>query len=184
MPFFEGEEKFYVEPFQAWRGWKVSDQGNLVAVSHSTPWPAGGPMHATCQGGGGHKAPDPDCSCGLYCLKDPAHVTRHVNPRIGGREVIGQVSIWGRVIVATEGYRAEYAKINHLFVPSYDSYDWDIAKWMYDIYDPPQNDYRRSRISQMCNRLKELYEVPVHTYSRISDLPSLVNQWGSERASH
>lgn len=175
MPFFEGEKKFYIEPFTAWRGWKANPQGHLFAVSHQVEWRPREDMHAVCNGGAMHDAPDADCSCGIYCLKSAEHVTRHVTPRIGGREVIGQVSIWGRIIVATEGYRAEYARIERLFVPGYEEYDWNVAKWMYDIYDPPHNDYRRAQISQMCNRLKELYEVPVHTYGRIADLANIAS---------
>lgn len=53
--------------------------------------------------------------CGIYALKVP--FTPDVTPW-HEVDVVGQVALWGRVILATKGYRAECAYPTRLIVPS------------------------------------------------------------------
>src|SRR5207247_4507034 len=54
--------------------------------------------------GGKHRVPDPDCTCGVYAYKDRAKVG--VAPAVMG--VVGEVALWGRMVIAEFGYRAEF----------------------------------------------------------------------------
>jgi hypothetical protein len=51
-----------------------------------------------------HRSPEPGCTCGYYAAKHPARLAR------AGRtaSVIGTVSMWGRVIEHTNGWRARH----------------------------------------------------------------------------
>lgn len=69
-------------------------------------------MRARCERR--HRAPAQDCSCGLYALDKPpdlwdlsTEVFSHLATN-GTVVVFGEVSLWGRVEVCENGYRAEY----------------------------------------------------------------------------
>ena len=74
-----------------------------------------------------HIAPDPNCSCGVYALKSKENFapTSSGVPRIDFRgralvhieNVLGEVYLWGRVIEAGGGYRAQYAYPKKLYLP-------------------------------------------------------------------
>jgi hypothetical protein len=51
--------------------------------------------------------PDPDCSCGIYALKDKQALL-HSHYKSSG-PAIGAVNLWGRVIPAEHGFRAQFA---------------------------------------------------------------------------
>lgn len=54
------------------------------------------------------EVPDEYCRCGIYALKDKAELLR--SPYlVSGKAAIGAVSLWGKVIPADKGYRAQYA---------------------------------------------------------------------------
>ncbi len=56
-----------------------------------------------------HRAPDPDCECGLYSLRYPPARWQD-DPRYGAPpHVIGAVASWGLIQVHPTGFRAEYA---------------------------------------------------------------------------
>lgn len=81
-----------------------------------------------------HTAPEEGCRCGLYGMKTldlllgiPAPVRGAVGGRPGegargplgrGRPglVLGRIEVWGKVIVATKGYRAQLARVTELYV--------------------------------------------------------------------
>ena len=71
-------------------------------------WPAGAAAHAECPpyASSGHRAPDADCSCGLYAVDGLDRL-----PAVTGRDVtvIGSVSMWGTLIEHESGLRAELA---------------------------------------------------------------------------
>jgi hypothetical protein len=96
--------------------------------------------------GAGGPPPEPrrrhdfTCECGIYALRRPADCVAAIRlaygverPLVWLREplrrlfgvarglkagqVVGSVDLWGRVIVADEGYRAEYAQPRVLYVP-------------------------------------------------------------------
>jgi hypothetical protein len=51
-----------------------------------------------------HRSPEPGCTCGFYATNDPARLAR-TGRAVG---VVGQVSMWGRVIEHRHGWRAEF----------------------------------------------------------------------------
>jgi hypothetical protein len=55
----------------------------------------------------GHKAPHPDCGCGLYAVYDLAQADRFT---ADGDQVYGAVVAWGAIEAHWDGFRAEYAK--------------------------------------------------------------------------
>lgn len=58
-----------------------------------------------------HKAPDPDCACGVYAYKCSVPVEHSDTPF-----VVGEVNLWGRVIEHEDGYRAQFAYPRRLYV--------------------------------------------------------------------
>lgn len=51
----------------------------------------------------GH-APDENCSCGVYALSTLEELLCHYPT-----DVVGEIYLWGKVVVGTSGYRAQYA---------------------------------------------------------------------------
>ena len=103
------------------RTWRVrwsAGRPVLSGVFQSAPWAdALEPTRARCRGRGGerskHRAPAPDCRCGIYAMH-PAQIgewfemTRR--PFDWGPSVHGIVEAWGRVELHEDGFRAEYAR--------------------------------------------------------------------------
>lgn len=184
MNSWHGEEKLYIEPFVAWRAWQVCPDFRLRSTGFTVgksvwAYPSDQYKAGLCndrngrsvQSGGTHDAPKFDCRCGLYCVKRAEDVSRHAGvPKPGGSIVVGQISISGRIIVATEGYRAQYARIDRLFVPGMDESTYDLAKWLYSVYDPPNESPIGKRVTRTCDRLKERYEVPVYVFTDLGQL--------------
>jgi hypothetical protein len=69
------------------------------------------------------RAPDRACSCGVYAAKTARQVTRHLRdlaraPAAGlVCHVIGRVALWGAVIEARAGWRAQTAYPRELWLP-------------------------------------------------------------------
>lgn len=53
-----------------------------------------------------HSAPIWDCTCGIYAVRDITTLPVAVSDAL---VVIGEVSLWGKVIEHGNGYRAQYA---------------------------------------------------------------------------
>jgi hypothetical protein len=100
---------------------------------YPTPWPAGGPLRASCEttsrrlaawvrralswSSADHAAPRWGCQCGIYGLARPEDADAlEASPRpqrsrlADNWQVVGAVFLWGRVIQHDHGYRAEYAR--------------------------------------------------------------------------
>lgn len=60
-------------------------------------------------------SPAQDCSCGIYALKGSVELPNVFKPD-DPAFVVGEVYLWGRVIEATNGYRAEFAYPKRLYV--------------------------------------------------------------------
>jgi hypothetical protein len=79
-------------------------------------WPVKEVLKATCKYPGHKLFKDTDdipvyeCSCGIYALKQPNFSVTYIHDR----PILGVVELWGKIIVAEYGYRAEYAKIRAL----------------------------------------------------------------------
>lgn len=98
------------EPVAAWRAWRLrrdADRGELrlQPAFRGSSWEPLQPVRAACARRRRHAAPKRRCTCGLYGFNDGSEVG------LGGTRlaVVGQVSMWGRVVEHDLGYRAEFA---------------------------------------------------------------------------
>jgi hypothetical protein len=113
-------------------GVQIDYEDGILRGSYGHTWPVGEALHATC-----HYAysqtyyinrvlttprlphstsiPDAICSCGVYAMKQPCMPVYTV-PAVDSiaLTVLGVVEIWGKIIMATDGYRAEYAQLRAL----------------------------------------------------------------------
>ncbi len=96
-------------PIYGLRTWEVDvgDEGErLAAPQRGIVWPTGGEwLTATCPRPEGHRAPAPDCECGIHAL----HPTRAGARRVLAqrRTVPGIVEAEGAVELHDQGFRAE-----------------------------------------------------------------------------
>ncbi len=98
------------DPVVGWRYWQLSPDGaRLRSVSQRRfEWAPDRPLRAACVAGG-HGAPDAECNCGIYGARDIVTLREHGLCLTPDVLVVGQVSLWGRIIVHEHAYRAEYA---------------------------------------------------------------------------
>lgn len=105
------------------RTWELKrlPRGDAVLLSlNGTVWSGDGWQQAACGRSYGCETPGEDCSCGIYAAKSRLHLeTLDYHD-----DVIGELALVGKVIVAENGYRAERARPLRLWVP-FD--DWDCA---------------------------------------------------------
>jgi hypothetical protein len=97
-----------LEEVEGWRAWSVVESDGayeLSSLTRAEAWEPGRPFAATCTRKR-HDAPAARCSCGVYAAADPNELARL--GRIAGA-AIGQVSLWGRLVEHSRGYRAEAA---------------------------------------------------------------------------
>lgn len=100
-------------PITAWRVWGVSNQ-KLCAIGSQGIWEPKKPMEAICNAGGSHPAPQNDCNCGMWSFKTlDGLVAATKSYQV---KVLGQVSLWGRVIETENGFRAQYAYPKELWL--------------------------------------------------------------------
>jgi hypothetical protein len=112
-----------VVPVVAFRSWRLAG-GRLMSPFIPCRW-RGRVMHAACydanraltRGVGWldepHDSPHQACQCGIYAYHTPG-------PRSWFGEAYwceGVVSTWGRLVVHTDGFRAEHARVEALAVP-------------------------------------------------------------------
>jgi hypothetical protein len=112
-------------PVHGWRVWHVGRQRGaavLTSVTFGVIWPSRKPMRAHCihawaRGADlvDHNAPGWSHTCGIYALDDLERTNAWGAQ--GPKRVVGGVSLWGRLIVAEHGYRAEYAYPHDLWIP-------------------------------------------------------------------
>jgi hypothetical protein len=86
-----------------------------VARAMASPggdWPYREVLSASCPRSGKDAHDDPcpgrECSCGIYATTDLDVVSGYLSP---GAPVLGVVEMGGRVIPATNGYRAAFARV-------------------------------------------------------------------------
>jgi hypothetical protein len=99
------------------RTFRVDDSGLLLPLYSTEAWYDGTNV-ATCSPPTGdrarreHVVPDEDCECGFYAY-------RGIDAAAGNRQmryVQATVSCWGAVIAGTQGVRAQYARIDALWL--------------------------------------------------------------------
>ena len=115
-----------LEPILGWRVWHVDDRlgrPRLRSWSHSAEWPAGSRLEARCRSlhslvrpSRRHPAPRGGHCCGIYAFREREYAEAllrdlgQVGPAAGRlAAALGRVSLWGRVIENTGGWRAEFA---------------------------------------------------------------------------
>jgi len=114
-----------VEPILAWRAWRVIDFGGQPRLQSMNDliWQPGKVMEAVCKPSKGkHDPPDERCTCGFYAARDRSHLTSmsyHIYDLESKKDVvvIGQVSMWGRVIPGSQGWKSQFAKPMSVIVP-------------------------------------------------------------------
>jgi hypothetical protein len=100
-----------IEPLVAFRSWRAVD-GRLRSPYLPVFWEQ--PVaRASCDlgsGRGGHAAPAPGCTCGIYAYMKPDLEF----PAVDYRGISGIVTLWGNIEVHAAGMRAEHAKVEAL----------------------------------------------------------------------
>ncbi len=128
-----GDFEPQVGEIRAVRTFRVGPGGLLFPLFSRRPWVAGG-NEAACSAApapgrpGTHVPPDPDCTCGFYAYADLPAAGEYPY----ARHVLAVVSCWGRVIVATKGVRAQYARIEAIWLS--DSVPADLARQVGERY--------------------------------------------------
>lgn len=96
--------------------WRSAPRGKLCSISSETFWDL--VQQAYCPG---HRAPGESDSCGLYAVTDSQVLYEYCHGVLSGSEVVrreewdadvvlGLVEVWGKVVRAEHGVRAEYAR--------------------------------------------------------------------------
>ncbi len=100
------------------RCWSVNEHGLLFGIGNGAEmvWaPDGEPTRAFCLSSE-HRAPDPDCGCGLYAFHPDAF--RGCRGPVGDVTIAGGiVEAWGRIELHGCGFRAQYARPVSLLLP-------------------------------------------------------------------
>ena len=100
-----------VRSLNAPAGRKKSWMATALA-SPAGAWPHDQPITASCRLGGDKAHDDPvpgsECSCGIYATTDLDIISNYLTR---WSPVVGIVEMGGRVIPATQGYRAAYARV-------------------------------------------------------------------------
>lgn len=97
------------DPVFGWRYWQLSPRGLLRSVTQrSFEWPPGRVLKAVCVEIG-HPAPAEHCNCGLYANPDFDALRQHGLCLAPEAVVIGQVALWGKVILDEPSLRGEFA---------------------------------------------------------------------------
>ncbi|MGQ0520564.1 MAG: hypothetical protein ACT4PX_05365 [Actinomycetota bacterium] len=123
-----------IEPIAAWRYWRVgsADRRLQSLTGRHQGWQPGQALEARCRfdnvdrsewryqlvsgfSPDPHPAPSEGCTCGLYAARSLEHLRGQ--PLFGlSRMVVGEVSLWGKVIPGQHGYRAQFAYPRRLYL--------------------------------------------------------------------
>jgi hypothetical protein len=112
------------EAITGWRCWFVLPEEGLLRpiFKRGLRWPPRTAQEALCADNE-HQAPDEDCKCGIYAVCAPlllqevywtSSPPKGVKP-LPGIVVVGQLSLWGKVIQHERGWRAQFAYPTHLY---------------------------------------------------------------------
>ncbi len=123
------------EPRLGWRAWfldRLDGQVVLRSMNAGTgsgnrhdldyrrmaTWPQRERMAARCRHGNRHAAPADDCSCGIYAANSNERLRAEFSYGRDDSQVVGTVMLWGDVVVADWGFRAQFAYPKRLYVPA------------------------------------------------------------------
>jgi len=122
-----------------------ADEPILRSITYGTQWLPRVAFRASCiyawqktghrhwNDKGPHTSPGRDCTCGVYAKTTPrgasgwaaqfrspmAAAMYGLTANTSSVPIVGLVSLWGRVLLYTEGYRGESAYPYHLFIPQH-----------------------------------------------------------------
>lgn len=129
------EELLFPEAFEGWRGWSIVE-GRLTSINQEFVWQPGQEVQAACDGR--HPIPKLSCSCGLYSTKSWRKLQTNGYHMFGA---FGLVSLWGRVLEGTLGYRSEFAYPKMIFL-SYLNLKWVEPLSVYGVPVKLYNPYK------------------------------------------
>ena len=131
----------FIEPIIGWRYWRLECERTRLAslTGRAEMWPVGRALEAVCRHAkreagdvryqfvGGYKrsrhgAPEEGCTCGIYAAQDLR--TLRAKMLFGLGLMVGEVSMWGKIITGTRGFRAQFAYPRRLYVVQRTA-DWD-----------------------------------------------------------
>lgn len=104
----------FSKPIVGFRFWKITGEDQDPVLKSvglgDTVWEE--VSKATCRIGYGHKAPDPDCSCGLY-----AYHKANISQRLSSLRFLNHTLVYGAVLgkgavqISVSGWRSEEAQV-------------------------------------------------------------------------
>ena len=103
-----------VGEIRAVRTFRLGAGGRLFPLFDDTAWSAG-TTTARCRftpDDASHVAPETGCSCGLYAGATPADTAQYPH----AAHVLAVVALWGGVVVGTPGVRAQYGRVEALWL--------------------------------------------------------------------
>lgn len=113
-------------PVLGWRVWILDEELGLGSIMKSVWWPYRKPFRATCISP--HKHPvftahespllGSKCPCGIYAVKTLSDANGYIAnfTNVGISRAVGLVSLWGKIVEGTEGWRAQFAYPKHVWV--------------------------------------------------------------------
>jgi hypothetical protein len=140
----------YIEPIVGWRTWLVVEEGEgfrLRSVVYDALWSPRTELVARClhrafpfpwRRRAKHVPPGRGCGCGVYAAREPAEAASYLEGRtwadaLNVHRVIGTVSLWGRVVECTRGWRASRAYPKAIYVPAVRAPYWLRAERVEDV---------------------------------------------------
>lgn len=181
-----GEAPDAAIPVVGWRLWLLGGDRSapgLVSPAVTATWPPRAAMTAACARGCA-EPPGWGCACGLYAT---AGLERLLVPYSGDGAIFGCVALWGRVVEADDGWRAEHAYPLALLAPRRRPLDQALEQYL----SPGLARVRRTRWLARGGRaeppddttlrvLGDRYGVPVHAVTGV--LPRLPDHRVAHRA--
>ena len=125
----------YIEPIVGWRSWLVvrdGDEFRLQSIVYQAHWFPHNELIARCfqrrfsfpwSRRAEHAPPTRGCHCGIYAAREPEDAAGYLGGHswadsLGVHRVIGTVSLWGRVVECTRGWRGSFAYPKTIYVPA------------------------------------------------------------------
>ena len=124
----------YIEPIVGWRTWLAVPENEIFrlrSIVYDTLWSPHNELVASClhhavrlpwRKHPKHVPPARNCACGIYAAREPEEAAAYLDGRswadgLSVHRVIGTVSLWGRVVECTRGWRGSRAYPKRIYVP-------------------------------------------------------------------